>query len=80
MANLPPESAVAFAVNSEEEIQGENTSKDTAKDDAKSKQQHAADQGTSACFSSAFSLANLKRMLSPDTHNHATHLRLWMKP
>ena len=50
MADLPPDSAAAFAVNSEEEIQGENTSKDTSEGDVKSKQPHAEDQGTSACF------------------------------
>jgi len=46
MADLPPQSVAALTVNSEEEIYGENTSKDTAESGEKTKQQHTADQGT----------------------------------
>ena len=82
MADLHPKSVAAFT---EEEVHDESTGKDTAALGGEKTKQHTADQGTvykHLIFvpSYTLSLVNLKRMLSPDTHNHATHLRLWMKP
>ena len=78
MADLPPKSVTAFTVNSEEEIHDENTGKDSSElDGEKTKQGIYNHLIFVPCCT--LSLVNLKRMLSPDTHNHATHLRLWMK-
>lgn len=74
MADLPPKSVTAFTVNSEEEIHDENTGKDSAELGGEKTKQGIYNH----LIFCTLSLVNLKRMLSPDTHNHATHLRLWM--